>query len=188
MKKQLLFCVAIIGTIHSFSQFQNKKAKAGIKAGATFSYIKGPSGEQVNRKRVISGFMGGVYFQVPLSNRLHLQPELLTISKGGRISAYNPQVRTRLVYEELSLNILYKCFPGKHSFSIGGGPAPALLIDAFTGSYQFKKFDLGINLMVRYEWEIGFNINLHYTHGLQNISDGPAMKNRVFGLSTGYTF
>lgn len=183
------------------------KIKLGIKAGIAIAnigieYNQTPDpapGKSITKL----GVAGGFFARMPLSKKICFQPELLMIGKGMKEkdqygSSY--LYKTTITYLELPLNILYKPTTAKASFFIGGGPAPAFYIgnNAFYyGDGAFKTFDFGINVLAGYEIPIGFSFNLHYTHGLSNISKDQGtngnpysvkMKNRCFGLMIGYVF
>jgi hypothetical protein len=77
---------------------------------------------------------------------------------------------------------------------LGGGPVLGIRTSSQDYSYaeQFNKTDFGINLMAGFEFEIGFSINLNYTHGVVNTVDRylyySDFKNRMAGLTVGYIF
>jgi hypothetical protein len=208
MKKLLLFYWAMAVSITSFSQLSSfegketfgKKIKFGIKTGISVAtchkeydanfYTNPPEA------RSITGAIGGVFLQVSLNNKVCFQPELQMIGKGMKTKDENNiSYPEKITYLELPLNILYKPVSAKGSFFIGGGPAPAFYIGEnvfYSSGSAIKKFDFGINFLTGYELPIGFSINLHYTHGLTNISSDktfiPVMKNRCFGITIGYVF
>jgi len=207
MKKVLLFFGYITITTSAFCQLWklegketgNSKIRFGIKAGIAIANCQIeyntsviPGNEDPRSKL---GFMGGFFAAIRMNKKVSFQPELLLVGKGMKENNQSYSYRTDLTYLELPLNLLYKPVASKGSFFIGGGPAPAIYIgeNIFYSGYQyFKKFDFGINILTGYELPIGFSINLHYTHGLLNISENrtdiPLTKNRCFGLSVGYTF
>lgn len=207
MKKLLIFFGAIIIPTSAFSQISvlegketsNSKIRFGIKAGVAVANAKVEYNTTTmphnGKPRSKLGAMGGVFAQMYLGKNACFQPELLMVGKGMKENNQNYSYRTDLTYLELSLNLLYKPATPKGSFFIGGGPAPAFYIGEnvfYSSGSAIKKFDFGINFLAGYELPIGFSINLHYTHGLTNISSDntliPVMKNRCFGLSVGYTF
>jgi hypothetical protein len=207
MKKGLIFLGLIITSGSAFCQLwklegkgtNNDKISFGIKAGMAIANCQVkyntsvmPGNEEPKSKL---GFMGGAFATIRLNEKICFQPELLLVGKGMKENNQSYLYRTDLTYLELPLNMLYKPAASKGSFFVGGGPAPAIYIgeNIFYAGYQyFKKFDFGINILTGYELPIGFSINLHYTHGLLNISENktdlPLTRNRCFGLSVGYSF
>lgn len=206
MKKGLALLAAIAISAHVLCQGgllkkmenNNGKVKYGIKAGVTLAKSKvelDPGVTPYYDKLVFkAGAMGGVFAQIDAGKNTCFQPELLIVGKGMKEKYETYSYRNDFTYIELPLNFLYKPVTSKGSFFIGGGPSPAYYIGEnifYGGQYYIKKFDLGINLLAGYEVPIGFSINLHYTHGLTNISrsaEVPVTKNRCIGLSVGYTF
>jgi Outer membrane protein beta-barrel domain len=205
MKSILIFLTAIIIPTAGFCQLWgqegkqtgNDKIRFGIKAGIAIANLKIEYGPAVTAgdPTFKAGALAGVFLQMPVGKTFSFQPELLLIGKGMKEKSQNYSYRTDLTYLELPLNLLYKQSSAKGSFFIGGGPAPAFYIGEnvfYSGYNGFKKFDVGVNVLVGYELPIGFSINLHYTHGLLNISHDrtnvPVTKNRCAGLSVGYLF
>jgi hypothetical protein len=203
MKRLFIFLIAIIVPMAGFCQLWGREAKQtgndkirfGIKAGISLANQKIEFDPPVtsDESQIKLGFLAGIFMQTPLGKTVSFQPELLLIGKGVKSQYYSS--RTSLTYLELPLNLLYKRSSAKGSFFIGGGPAPSIYVgeSVFYSGYQgFKKFDFGLNILVGYELPIGFSINLHYTHGLINITydktNVPVVKNRCIGLSVGYTF
>ncbi|MGZ8540962.1 MAG: porin family protein, partial [Chitinophagaceae bacterium] len=205
MKKGLLLLVYIIISNSAFCQLwklegkqtSNDKIRFGVKAGITVATCPveySSTAIVIGYPKYKLGVMGGVFAGILLSKKVCFQPELLIVGKGMKEDNQSYGVRTDLTYLELPLNLLYKPTNPKGSFFVGGGPAPAIYIGEnvfYSGPQYFKKFDFGINILAGYELPIGFSINLHYTHGLINISDNktdlPLTKNRCFGLSVGYS-
>jgi Outer membrane protein beta-barrel domain len=205
MKSILIILIAIIVPMAGFCQLWgregkqtgNDKIRFGIKAGVAIANLKIDYDPAVTAgdPKFKGGALAGIFLQTPIGKTASFQPELLVIGKGMKENSQNYSYRTDLTYLELPLNLLYKRPSAKGSFFIGGGPAPSFYIgeNVFYSGYQgFKKFDVGINILTGYELPIGFSINLHYTHGLLNISQDrtstPVIKNRCAGLSVGYTF
>jgi Outer membrane protein beta-barrel domain len=204
MKSILVFLIAAIVPMAGFCQLwgregnptENDKIRFGIKAGIAIANLKLEYGPAVlsNGHKSKMGVLSGIFLEMAAGKNASFQPELLLINKGMKEKGGN-SFRTDLTYLELPLNLLYKKSTAKGSFFIGGGPAPSFYIgeSVFYSGYQgFKKFDVGINILAGYELPIGFSINLHYTHGLLNItydrSNFPVIKNRCAGLSVGYIF
>lgn len=205
MKKVLIFFGTIIISTLAFCQLsrvegketRKSKIRLGIKAGFSVADLKteyGPAVFAVDQAFKFGG-VAGVFFQMPVGEATSFHPELLLVVKGTKQKGASSSAGTRLTYLELPLNLLYKPVNPKGSFFIGGGPAPAYYIGEnlfYTGYNEFKKFDVGINILTGYELPIGFSFNLCYTHGIVNISqnrtDFPVIKNQCFGFSFGYTF
>jgi len=204
MKRILIFLIAaIVPTAGSCQLWGNEgkhtgndKIRFGIKAGVAIANLKieyGPAVFATGHKSK-GGALAGIFLQMAAGKHANFQPELLLINKGMKEKG-GSSFRTALTYLELPLNLLYKKTTAKGSFFIGGGPAPSFYIgeSVFYSGYEgFKKFDVGINFLAGYELPIGFSINLHYTHGLLNITydrtNFPVIKNRCAGVSVGYLF
>ena len=65
------------------------------------------------------------------------------------------------------------------------------LLPLFPAKAQFHVGDWGANLLVLYEWPIGFSIGVNYMQGLKDISynyNGNSSKNHYLGFTIGYWF
>jgi hypothetical protein len=213
MKWQLLFLASFTITQMAYCQLFHsagkqagaKHIKGGIKAGVALANCQisydpepDPSPGKTKAKMALAA---GFFARFQLNKNTCFQPELLFIGKGlKQKDPYNFTYRSRFSYLELPLNILYRPETSRGAFFIGGGPAPSFHIgqnSMYSGNYLIKTFDIGVNVLAGYEIPIGFSINLHYTHGLSNISKSnddfnnpyvSKLKNRCFGLTIGYVF
>jgi hypothetical protein len=200
MKKILIiilsFHIAAHGVSQGMADVENgyNKIRIGVKAGIVFTRFKTqpePGSTYSNLLRLRTS----LFAHIPISSKAYFRPEIALAGKGTK---YETSYLTRdlLSYVEVPLNVLYKAASSKGIFLIGGGPAPAFLINnesyRFYASNNIKKFDLGINALATYESPLGFSFNIQYTYGLLNISRDksgqPTIKNRCFGIFLGYLF
>jgi len=107
--------------------------------------------------------------------------------KGGiskePVEGNNNRKTTTFNYLEIPLNILYKIGSPKSRFYIGGGPSVAFGISGKSkdgvGEYpitfgknngsEFKRLDLGINLLTGYHFSNGIFISFNYNSGMNNL-------------------
>jgi hypothetical protein len=148
----------------------------------------------------------------PAGKTMAVRTEILYTQKGADINANDGTDEwtnnVLLDYIELPINLM-ATVPGKTGkFFLGGGPYAAYGIKGelkrgFTGETQeivfgpdnddditVNAFDYGFNLVAGYEFRGGFNFNLRYGRGLNNVfnSDSDKNQNYLFGLYLGYNF
>lgn len=189
---------------------QAQKTRWGIKAGVAITncsihYENTPNTYDAQAK---AGVDAGVFLDIPLGKGWTFQPGLDIISKGMyvvtsypagtgsvySIGAYIFKYNEGIRYMELPFNILYSIKCKKSRLVAGGGLAPALVLT--NGSYHSDwfdhMFDIGANVQLSYEWEIGLSVNINYTPGLTDLYGGrgpvTSVKSRSLGIRLGYLF
>ncbi|HRP34178.1 MAG TPA: porin family protein [Agriterribacter sp.] len=173
-----------------------------------------------------TGFHAGVNADLFVSEGFYLQPGLIYSTKGAQRKNNNVEFTQHLSYVELPVNILFKPELGSGRLLLGAGPYAAFGISGkskaksgdaaieleakFKGeisageyaasllntAYYVKPFDFGGNVLVGYELNNGFSLQLNGQLGLGELNpkvDGvPAdksnWKNLGFGASVGYRF
>ena len=114
---------------------------------------------------------------------------------------------------EIPVNLLFNIQAGNGNFFLGAGPYFAYGIygkdklhaefdgEDVTDLFEFGEYkvfegehkyydrkDIGINLLVGYEFSNGLFLKTGYSLGLKNISDNNDENNRCFDISIGYKF
>ncbi|HRO48317.1 porin family protein [Agriterribacter sp.] len=173
-----------------------------------------------------TGFHAGINADLFISEGFYLQPGLLYSTKGAERKNNNIEYTEHISYVELPVNLVFKPELGGGRLLLGAGPyaaygisgknktkanGTAVELDAkFKGkisaaeyattllnaAYYVKPFDFGGNILVGYELNSGFSLQLNGQLGLSQINpevDGVAAdkskwKNIGFGASLGYRF
>ncbi len=189
----IIFPLAVAGQ-------ENKQAfSGGGKIGMAFSTLTPDYTDANGYKHQFSltdGLKIGGFIQLPAGKNILIQPELFFIVKGGdekvsfdsvQYTNYGPR---RISYVELPINILAKLKAGTGFFLAGGGPS-----FAFSRKRYFDagpRFDAGLNLLLGFQWPLGFLVNLNYTKGFSNTEHAatgvPKVTNSSFGICVGYAF
>lgn len=173
-----------------------------------------------------TGFHAGLNADLFISEGFYLQPGLLYSTKGAERKNNNTEYTQHISYIELPVNLLFKPQLGSGRLLLGAGPYAAygisgknktkngdaaVELDAkfknkvsaaeyattlLNGAYYLKPFDFGGNVLIGYELNSGFSLQLNGQMGLSRINpevDGVAAdksnwKNMGFGASLGYRF
>ncbi len=192
----------------------------GIRAGVNFQNINGKDdlGDKLDNS-LITGYHAGVNFELPIAPAFYLQPGAIFSTKGSKdeIVILEESFDSKIVlgYLEVPLNLLFKPEIGDGKIILGFGPYYAYALngklkgDGDDFDIEFKKeisdddddtifylrrHDFGANLLVGYEFPMGFFLQLNAQLGLFDISsdypflptDDTKYNNTGFGLSLGY--
>ncbi|KGO89520.1 porin family protein [Flavobacterium suncheonense] len=184
MKKQLLFLMAGLGfSVVSFAQ-DGKSGGSGMaddvrfgpKAGVTFTNFTG-DGDSDGK----TGFFVGGFADISISEKFHIQPEVLYSSEGAD--------KASIDYIRIPVMAKYYVAEG---FNLQAGPNIGFKVatenDAVDEST--KSTDFGLGLGAAYDLPMGLIIEARYNLGLANISDvsGFDSKNTGFQIGLGYKF
>jgi len=172
-----------------------EKVRYGIKAGASWAVLAG----QLPIPEVGTfgfdgdfGFAAGISFEVPVSRKFSIQPEVLIVRKHAEIdlqdSGYMGSEKLSVNYLEIPL--LAKWYPGSRRgtiFSLQAGPALGLRMDALRSSRHpdgtiedvegktlVKATDWGMVMgagVEFHEFIWALTIDLRYNHGLSDIDN-----------------
>ncbi|MBO0949974.1 porin family protein [Fibrella forsythiae] len=143
------------------------------------------------------GFRAGLMADVPVTDRLSIQPQLLYSVKGGNVDVgtFVGTVLTKfglpsttfpietsisrvvVNYIELPVLALYSIDAGPGRLRVGAGPYAAVAVSGSVNGAPinfntdgFHKHDLGATASVGYELPLGLNVSVYYAHGLTNFS------------------
>ena len=199
MKKQikLLALVFALGATSFTLKAQTNSSNGvhlGIKGGVNFSNMYT---EDVDDNNVLTSFNAGLYVNLPISNFISIQPELLFSRKGSELTYNNAfadgTAKFKLNYIEVP--VLLKLNLTKN-FNIHAGPYFAYLIDAqvtnetASGNFNFEdnfnnedfnKIDTGIAVGIGVDFNM-IGIGARYNYGLTTVG-----KEKTFA-GTNYTF
>lgn len=169
MKKIILTFAAIF----AFGAMSAQETKFGVTAGFTSLSAKAKvAGASASSSD--SGFYIGGFADVTISEKFHVQPELLYVS----VSDAN----------QIQLPILAK-YAIADKFSLLAGPQLGFLMDAEDG---MKSFNYGIDLGAAYDINDQFMVEARYDLGLANLMEGGDSDNSFklsgFYVGVGYKF
>ena len=199
-KTAYLLFIALLTHLPVHAQFH-----VGIKAGIALSNIseKTSSPEKTNYHSRIMG-TGGFFAHINLGKKFLLRPELTITGKGAKARYvttyfnYNTNTytqssyidKTTFNYIDIPVNLLYVIPLDEKKLLAGGGPVISLLLNK-EANYGMETTDMGVNLLLLYEWPIGFSIGVNFMQGLKDISysyNSNNIKNHYLGFTTGYWF
>jgi len=172
-----------------------EKIRFGIKAGASWATLSG----QLPIPDVGTfgfdgdfGFAAGISFEVPLSHKVSIQPEMLIVRKHAEIDLKDSGFpgSEKLSVNYLEIPLLLKWYPGSRRgtiFSLQSGVAMGIRMDALRSSRHedgtiediegetlVKATDWGMVLgagVEFHEFLWALTLDLRYTHGLSDIDN-----------------
>lgn len=183
----------------------------GVRAGLNIATISDPEGvtEDVAELTPILGMNFGLLFEIPLSERVSIQPEIHYIQKGGKIDHIDENfwIKDILNYLEISVlgNIYLFEFGDNARVFAGLGPHIGYALkgmkeiddNGHRESYEtdFKseeitRWDYGLGMAVGAKWG-GFFADIRYNLGLSNLNEfdyDPKFYHRGLLLGVGYQF
>lgn len=215
MKKHLIFLILIV-TIAPSGLSQN--IRPGIVGGVNFQNINGKDtgGDRLENSLTI-GYHAGINLLIPFADEIYFQPGLLFSTKGALDKNDLTEIKVRLNYLELPLNLLYRGQLGNNFILLGFGPYLGFALggnfmvndderkikfqnsidtgDPLTTPYM-RRLDAGANIFAGYELENGLFLTINSQLGLLKINpdnnlsaeDESVWKNTGFGLSLGFRF
>ncbi|MFT3949768.1 MAG: porin family protein [Agriterribacter sp.] len=189
-----------------------QKMRVGISAGPVlsnmFSKVNGEK-ETVDMK---AGFVAGLAVNAAITGNIDIQSGLNFIQKGGKEKDEEYKLTLSLNYVELPVNVVYHFGEKQNSFFVGLGPTLAMGISGKVttkveglGSesgkvkfgndpdqHDFKRMDIGANILAGYHVSPNFFIAAQYNHGFSNLfiddSDDAKLNNRYWALKVGWLF
>lgn len=192
--------------------------RPGVLGGVNFQNLNGKDflGNKLENSLII-GYHAGVNVLIPIAPEIYFQPGLMFSSKGAVNKNSSPDLKYRLNYLELPLNLVYRGQLGDNFVLLGLGPYIGYALggnitsgsdkrnivfqnsvvtgDPLSTAYM-RRFDAGANIFAGYELAAGLFLQLNAQMGLVNINpedkrisgDKTMIKNTGYGLSVGYRF
>lgn len=194
MRKILLSFFVVLGCSFAYGQ----SSGFGLKTGLNFANLSGSEVESSSR----TGFHLGGYYNVMLTDRVSIQPELQYSTQG----ATSEDATLRLDYINIPLSLKYYLNKGLYA---SGGIEIGLNVNSeleFLEEFyevEANSMVLGLGLGLGYETEKGFIFSFRYNRGLSNVfpsettlesggnivpAEAPEARNSVIQLSIGYQF
>ena len=188
-----LFVVVVLVASPSFAQRISGGGKLGMSIGNLSS--DDPSFESRSK----GGFVAGGFINVALTSFLSIEPQLLFIQKGARITESGEDVTLKLDYFEAPL-LGVVSFPrwGPVTPFVYGGPAVGLNVSATAariGVEEDEDIDAEVkanDLAMTFGGGIlvdGLTLEARYTQGVSSIAEGDDdIRTRAFLFIGGFTF
>lgn len=215
MKTRYLFFLIVLLVSGSLVHAQ---IRPGILGGVNFQNLNGKdaAGDKLQNS-LIAGFHAGVNVLIPIAPEISFQPGLLFSTKGAVNKDATPDLKYRLNYLEIPMNLLYRGQLGNSFVLLGFGPYLGYAVNGnvMTGNDKTKvvfqntietgdplttpymrRFDAGANIFAGYELSGGLFFQLNTQLGLLKINpddkripgDKTSLKNTGYGLSVGLRF
>ena len=183
--------VSIVLVSLSFATVNAQNFHIGAKAGLNLTSL---SGDFESAKAKTSFHFGGMV-EIPILDKLSVQPELLYSSQGAK-SKFDSDDIIKLNYVTVPIMAKYYVW---ELLSVEAGPQVGFLLTAEReddGQLEdlkdiTKSVDIGVNLGLGYKLPMGLNFGLRYNFGRNINSDNDSstkVKNSVFQISAGYFF
>lgn len=209
MKKVILSAVAIMlfGFMSAQEKEQSKSdVKFGAKGGINFANL---GGDDAGDASVYVGFNVGMFVEIPVTDKLIIQPELLYSAQGSKsegplvVDGSLYDVKATLKFNYINVPVMFK-YKVVEKFSLEAGPYVGFLtaakikveVDGYGSETEdikdiVKLTDFGLALGMNYEFSDVIFANARYQGGLTQIGDsgeGDDIKNSVFQLGLGFRF
>ena len=122
----------------------------GVKGGLNFTFFNEDQVQFGERQQVDVGYFGGVFLNIPLSEKLNIQPEVLYNGIGDFDLINGP---------------IYVVYDVDDNFSLLVGPSVNYFFDIFTNNFKVRG-----DVAAVYHLSPRFEINLKYTQGFDELS------------------
>lgn len=166
MKKIILSIAAVL--VFGFANAQ--QTKFGVKAGVDFASMHGKfDGSSYSESE--TGFYAGGYADIIVSDKFHVQPELLYVSVKN--------------LNQIQVPVLVK-IPVVKDLSLLAGPDFGFVLN---GGFGSKVFNFGADLGLTFDLNENFSLDGKYNFGLSNLDKGGSsdfstkLSGAFFGLS-----
>jgi len=202
----LVVLVSVVTILASSGWSAFPETRSGFKAGGGLASIFGLDTFGQDWQESLAG---GVFLDLKIWNKLHLEPEAIWFRKGSvyRLSLDQSEYREKLILDYLELPVLVKFYfldlPG-HKIYLCGGPSAALNLRArlkvtFDGLEESVEVDnlkgtdflLNAGAGTEIKLKSGFIIiELRYGHGMKSISTETEgeVRNKNLVILAGYKF
>ncbi|EGV43900.1 PorT family protein [Bizionia argentinensis JUB59] len=204
MKKVFLVAaITVFAISNSNAQSDSKAVQFGVKGGVNFSTITSDDFDDADSR---TSFNVGVLAEIPLTERISIQPEALYSGQGFTSKVLNQDVDYNLNYIQVPVLVKVYLIEG---LSVEAGPQFGFKIheeikvdsDAIGGNTTIdpddsaiKDFDTSVAFGAAYKFDNGFFINGRYNMGLTNIFKDDTVienidaKNAVWQIGAGFMF
>src|SRR6218665_518790 len=163
--KKIIFTAAAVFAM-TFANAQDKKGgSSDIKFGVKAGYVNANYGSDADEGDARSGFYLGGLVDLKVSEKFHVQPELLYTMEGNGEDEFDLNF--------VRIPVMAKFYVAD-AFSIQAGPQFGFLAGGGQAKDFMKSFDFGLGIGAGYELESGLFFDARYNFGLTDITDFPA--------------
>ncbi|AYN66206.1 PorT family protein [Euzebyella marina] len=160
----------------------------GVKAGVNISNLGGDYYVGVgNLGSRVAFHLGGVV-EVPITDKISVQPELLYSSQGSNWDYGSNGDNLKLDYVNLPILGKYHILQG---LSAEAGPVVGFLVSSNADDDQFKNLDIGFGIGASYKLANNIFFSLRYNKGIANVKGenySGSSQNNIIQISAGYAF
>lgn len=164
----------------------------GVKGGVNVASVGGNTyagiGDLSSFGSKISFHVGGVV-EIPISEKIAVQPELLYSSQGSKWPINSAGSNLKLDYVNLPVMVKYYVIKG---LSAEAGPLAGFLLSTNADKEDFKSLDIAVGIGASYKIEDNLFVGIRYNKGIMNINNdvdfNGTNRNNVFQISAGYAF
>lgn len=164
----------------------------GVKGGVNVASVGGNTyagiGGLSSFGSKISFHVGGVV-EIPISEKIAVQPELLYSSQGSKWAINSAGNNLKLDYVNLPIMVKYYVIKG---LSAEAGPLAGFLLSTNADKEDYQSLDIAIGIGASYKIGDNLFVGLRYNKGIMNINKDSDFngtnQNNVFQISAGYAF
>ncbi len=181
--KRITLVVAILGLIFC-TNATAQDFQFGVKAGLNISSLSGGSDLGYGSK---PGFHAGVVAEIPFSDAILIQPEVLFSLQGSGNGLTGLSNDFNLFYLSVPLAVKYNIWDELY---IEAGPQLGVQLSNNLDDFALdgNAFDIGFVVGAGYRLDDNFYFQLRFNGGFINAIDDVASKNRVLQVSAIYFF
>lgn len=196
MKKLVFTALFTVSAAVAFAQ----APKIGFKTGLNLNHVSTNDDELKHELAGRASVHLGLIADFELSKTWSFQPQLLFSGRGAKLAHGDHEDVFAFNSLELPLNVVYKKEASK-GFFFGFGPSFGYNLsgkikeDHDSEDIQFgnkegeiKRFDVGMNALVGYQFSNRFFVSSNYALGLSNWNNTntSTWRNNLLGISVGY--
>lgn len=197
MKRMLLPFSFLLLVPAAYAQTNHSNASIGVKFGANYSNFRLTEFTGATRGDWMINPVAGAFFNVPVTGRCSIQPEIAFSAMGGTLSYTEPAVlvaRQQLKYLSVPLHFKWQAVS---RLALIGGPQFDFLLaahsdaagDKMSNTEEIQKADIALSAGLEYTLAQKILLTGRYVHGIQNVfrDDAPGHDyNTAFQITLGY--
>jgi len=164
----------------------------GVKGGVNVASVGGNTYAGITGLSSFSSkisFHVGAVVEIPISEKLAVQPELLYSSQGTKWPVNSSGSNLKLDYVNLPIMVKYYIIEG---LSAEAGPLAGFLLSTNSNKEDFNSLDIAVGIGASYKIGDNLFVGLRYNKGITNINKDSDFngtnQNNVFQVSAGYAF
>jgi opacity protein-like surface antigen len=179
MKKIILTVAAVFAL--TFANAQDKSGSSEMKFGVKAGYANTNFAGDADTDAASNFYVGGLV-DFSISEKLHIQPELLYSMEGADGDELN--------LDFIRIPVMFKYYVAE-GFNLQAGPEFAFVAGGGLIKEALKSFDYGLGLGAGYELTSGLMFDARYNFGLADLNDAGGsgkINTTSFQIGLGYRF